>query len=45
VLIGEYEPDHKRSNWPWVATGIVIILLTYYFLKRKNLPERSNRQV
>ncbi|MBL0271325.1 MAG: CHAT domain-containing protein [Chitinophagaceae bacterium] len=45
VLIGEYEPDHKRSNWPWVATGIVIILLTYYFLKKKNLPGRSNRQV
>ena len=45
VLIGDYEPDHKRSNWPWVATGIVIILLTYYFLKKKNLPEHSNRQV
>ena len=45
VLIGDYEPDHKRSNWPWVATGIVIILLTYYFLKRKNLPEHPNRQV
>lgn len=44
VLIGEYEPDHKRSNWPWVALGIVTILLGYYFYKKKVLPERDIRQ-
>lgn len=38
VLIGEYEPDHKRSNWPFVATGIVAILLGYYFIKKKSRP-------
>lgn len=36
VLIGEYEPDHKRSNWPYVAMGIVAILLGYYYLKKKS---------
>jgi len=41
VLIGEYEADHKRSNWPWVALGIVSILLFYYILKAKLLPLRK----
>lgn len=41
VLIGEYEPDHKRSNWPWVASGIVLILLTYYYSKKRSLPVRQ----
>lgn len=36
VLIGEYEPDHKRSNWPYVAIGIVAILLGYYYFKKKS---------
>ncbi|MGQ0740596.1 MAG: CHAT domain-containing protein [Bacteroidota bacterium] len=44
VYIGEYEPDHKRSNWPWVAGGIVIILLGYYYLKRKSLPSSKRQQ-
>lgn len=35
VLIGDYEPDHKRSNWPYVALSIVAIMLGYYFLKQK----------
>ncbi|MFZ9387369.1 MAG: CHAT domain-containing protein [Chitinophagaceae bacterium] len=35
VLIGEYQPNHKRSNWPWVAGGIVTILLGYYFMKKR----------
>ena len=41
VLIGEYEPDHKRSNWPWVASGIVLILLTYYYSKKRSLPRKQ----
>lgn len=45
VLIGEYEPDHKRSNWPWVAIGIVTILLAYYYTKkRKSLPSFKDGQ-
>lgn len=44
ILIGEYEPDHKRSNWSWVATGIVLVLLTYYFIKRRNLPAPKDQQ-
>lgn len=45
VLIGEYEPDHKRNNWPWVAAGIMITLLSFYFLKRKNPPAPESKQV
>lgn len=44
ILIGEYEPDHKRSNWPWVAIGIVLVLLTYYYIKRRNLPAPKGQQ-
>lgn len=40
VLIGEYEPDHKRSNWPYVAISIVVIMLGYYFLKKRSLPHK-----
>lgn len=44
IYIGEYEPDHKRSNWTWVAAGIVVILLGYYYLKRKSLPVSGKQQ-
>lgn len=43
VLIGNYEPDHKRSNWPWVAVGIVAILLTYYYFKSRKPPAPKDR--
>jgi hypothetical protein len=45
ILIGEYEPNHQRSNWPWVAISIVTILLGYYYLRKRNLPGKQNRQV
>lgn len=44
VLIGEYEPNHQRSNWPWVAISIVAILLGYYYLRKRNLPGAETRQ-
>jgi CHAT domain-containing protein len=37
ILIGNYEPDHKRNNWQWVALGIIIMLLGYEFAKKKGL--------
>lgn len=40
VLIGEYEADHKRNNWPWVAIGIVSVLMGYYLYKKKILKNR-----
>lgn len=44
VLIGDYEADHKRSNWSFVAIGIVLTLLAYYYYKKKNLPVPGKRQ-
>jgi CHAT domain-containing protein len=37
VFIGNYEPDHKRNNWKWVAIGIIAILMGYQFAKQKGL--------
>ncbi len=37
VFIGNYEPDHKRNNWKWVAIGIIITLMGYQFAKKKGL--------
>ena len=34
VLIGEYEPHHKRKNWAGVAIGIVIMLLGYVAIRK-----------
>ncbi len=34
MLIGEYEPHHKRKRWAGVAIGIVILLLSYVALRR-----------
>ncbi len=47
ILIGEYEPNHQRSNLPWLAISIVTILLGYYYyyLRKRNLPVKQTRQV
>jgi CHAT domain-containing protein len=37
IFIGNYEPDHKRNNWKWVAIGIVVILVGYEYAKKKDL--------
>lgn len=37
IFIGNYEPDHKRNNWQWVAFGIIMMLLGYEFAKKKGL--------
>jgi CHAT domain-containing protein len=34
VLIGEYEPHHKRKRWSGVAIGIVVLLLSYVAIRR-----------
>lgn len=42
VFIGEFEPDHRKSDWIWVATGIVGVLLGYYYFKRKSQRTRKD---
>lgn len=37
IFIGNYEPDHKRNNWKWVALIIIISLLGYHLIKKENL--------
>ena len=34
ILIGEYEPHHKRKRWAGVAIGIVVLLLGYVAIRR-----------
>ena len=45
IFIGNYEPDHKRNNWKWVAIGIIVTLMGYQFAKQKGLalfPRRTS---
>ncbi|MBL0232644.1 MAG: CHAT domain-containing protein [Chitinophagaceae bacterium] len=34
MLVGEYEPHHKRKQWSGVAIGIMILLLGYVAIRR-----------
>lgn len=44
IFIGNYENDHKRNNWWWIAVGIIIAAIMYRSVKPKNLPAKG-RQV
>jgi CHAT domain-containing protein/Tfp pilus assembly protein PilF len=35
IFIGNYTPNHYESKWQWVAIGVILVLLGYYFIKRK----------
>jgi len=43
ILIGEYEPHHKRKQWAGVAIGMLLLLLGYVVLKRgkARLPKQN----
>ena len=42
IFIGNYEPNHKKKNWWWVAIGIIAGAIIYSFLK-KSLPAESRQ--
>lgn len=44
VFIGNYQAEHKRSNWWWIAIGIIVAAVIYRSVIQKNLPA-ENRQV
>ena len=43
VFIGNYQAEHRRSNWWWIAIGIIIGAIIYRSLKQKNLPAKSRQ--
>jgi CHAT domain-containing protein len=39
ILVGNYEPYHKNTNWWWIAIAIIAGAILYKVLKNKSLPE------
>jgi CHAT domain-containing protein len=45
IFIGSYAPDQKTSGWIWIAGGVVVLALLFYFFISRGEIEKRRRQM